>query len=187
MALCFPVGSWLFKTPRTMREGSCIGEGVLGCTGPGSLRPAKPEKERKGRSFLREQSKSLTQWRPPDSHTPKNAPRGLGRLGHGGPRQPPAAFPHLTHAPPHAHSQPPPQAGPPRSIPGRARPRLAPLPPTFHTQPQPPTSKASGSTSASAYLSQSSPQLRLPTTRARLTAPTPGFTPGLRLAKTHAN
>lgn len=101
----------------------------------------------------------MKQWRPPNSHTPKNAHKGLGRLGHGGPQPPPAAFPHLTHAPPHAHSQPPPQAGPPRSIPGQARPRLAPLPPTFRTQLQPPTSRAS-----QVRLSLSLPQSVLPTT-----------------------
>ncbi|XP_021014378.1 uncharacterized protein LOC110291524 [Mus caroli] len=163
-----------------MQEGSCTREGLPGCTRPWRLRPAKKKKdeERKGRSSLREQSKSSKPWRPPSSHTRNNARRGLAaRVSQNrGSLRPAARLP--------SRASPTHRLAPTRSRRLRpARPRLAPLPPSFHTAPAshqpslPGPPRPQRTSVRPPHNSGARPQ------GPRLTTPTPGFTPGLCLAK----
>ncbi|XP_036019396.1 translation initiation factor IF-2 [Mus musculus] len=160
--------------------------GFPAAPGPGSLRPAKKKRdeERKSRTSLRDQSKSLKPWRPPSSHTRNNAHRRLAaRATQNRSSLQPAALllsrasstHRLTHAPPRAHPQPPPQARPP---PARSSPAKFPhTAPASHQPSLPGPPRPQRTSVRPPHNSGARPQ------GPRLTTPTPGFTPGLRLAK----
>lgn len=140
-----------------MRQGSCTGEGFSAAPGPGVYNQQK-RKKRRGLSYINRaklEAMATTQQPPPN-----NAHKGLGRLSRGGTEER-SGLRRLLAPPARTTSRPPAATALGRPAPASLLSRQVSTHSPNLLQANPP-----GSTSASAYLSQPAPQLRLPTARA---------------------